>query len=696
MTDFPDIRKKCAIQSGSGGSILLIPREGGQLFRMYVDLGEARADNHDALRATTVEEIVAHANAILSPYSLDVKNVAWHSVYEVGHRVTDRFDDVPLEEIGVRMPRVFIEGDACHTHSAKAGQGMNVSMQDGFNLGWKLGYVLSGRSPQSLLTTYSAERQVIAQNLIDFDKEWSTLMAKKPEEFTDPAELADFYVRTTEFLFGFMTQYPPSMLVAEPTHQALAAGFPVGKRFTSARVVRVADANPLHLGHEHRADGRWRVYAFADAEAAALAAWADWMTGSPDSPVMAHTRAGEAVDGVLDIKVVYQQPHVDVDIAVVPELFQPRTGPFGLVDHENVFAIDPDDDIFELRGVDRSGCVVVVRPDQYVAAVLPLDATARARGVLPAAPAGPGSPTGLTAGSGPRPDQPDARVEPDPVGLRVRNQSRSGVCQRAGLGLRVGTVQGPAPEGPAPEERHRVLGRAADEERDGHRFQLDGSPPCGHEQRPHAVGIGEPEHARPATVGQVRKRDVAPDGRPGDAQPRLVRLRPPGHGGEATAGSRGASEAAERRDRVGEEHEPEARDHDVERRRREGMGLGVVLDERDGVRGSGARPGQGEHGGRDVDAGDGAGLGERGSGERRRAVPAAHVEHVLAGPDRRRPTAGRPGTARTCGRTGRGWPPSDRRRAHPCGRVSGSARRRGPAGPESRRRTRRRSRPPGR
>ncbi|MEZ0448030.1 FAD-binding monooxygenase [Cellulomonas sp. ICMP 17802] len=375
VTDFPDIRKKCAIQSGTGGSILLIPREGGQLFRMYVDLGEVRPENHGALRSTTVEQIVAHANAILHPYTLDVRDVAWHSVYEVGHRVTDRFDDVPLDRIGTRTPRVFIEGDACHTHSAKAGQGMNVSMQDGFNLGWKLGYVLSGRSPESLLATYSAERQVIAQNLIDFDKQWSTLMAKKPEDFDDPAELADFYVQTTEFLFGFMTQYPPSMLVAEPAHQALAAGFPVGKRFKSAPVVRVADANPLQLGHQHLADGRWRVYAFADRDATALTPWADWMAGSPDSPVRAHTPEGEQLDSVLDVKVVYQQRHVDVDHPTVPDLFRPRTGPFQLYDYEKVFATDPDVDIFEARGVDRGGCVVVVRPDQYVAAVLPLDAT---------------------------------------------------------------------------------------------------------------------------------------------------------------------------------------------------------------------------------------------------------------------------------------------------------------------------------
>ena len=72
---------------------------------------------------------------------------------------------------------------------------MNVSMQDGFNLGWKLGHVLTGLSPESLLATYSAERQPVAQQLIDFDREWSTLMARKPEEISDPQDLATYYLR---------------------------------------------------------------------------------------------------------------------------------------------------------------------------------------------------------------------------------------------------------------------------------------------------------------------------------------------------------------------------------------------------------------------------------------------------------------------------------------------------------------------
>src|SRR5690606_21693757 len=58
-TDFPDIRTKCAIQSHDEGSILLIPREGGFLFRMYVDLGEVPADDNGQVRKTPFEEIVA-------------------------------------------------------------------------------------------------------------------------------------------------------------------------------------------------------------------------------------------------------------------------------------------------------------------------------------------------------------------------------------------------------------------------------------------------------------------------------------------------------------------------------------------------------------------------------------------------------------------------------------------------------------
>ncbi|HEY1104646.1 MAG TPA: FAD-dependent monooxygenase, partial [Agromyces sp.] len=379
-TDFPDWRTKCAINS-EAGNILHIPREGGYLSRMYIDLGAVAEDDDHEVRKTPIEAIIAKANDILHPYTLDVREVAWFSVYEVGHRVTDHFDD--RSDDADAAPRVFLTGDACHTHSAKAGQGMNVSMQDGFNLGWKLGSVVTGQAPASLLSTYSAERQPVAQQLIDFDREWSSLMARKPEEISDPQELATFYLGTAEFPSGFMTQYAPSMVTGSPEHQELATGFPIGKRFKSSEVSFVCDGNVVHLGHHAKADGRWRIYAFADApaagEASALTSWADWAS-SPESPIARFTPAGADVDAVFDVKVIYQQPHEGVDITRAPEVFRPKTGPLGLMDWEKVFAAGPSywcrTDIFDERGISRDGAVVVVRPDGYVAHVLPLTATA--------------------------------------------------------------------------------------------------------------------------------------------------------------------------------------------------------------------------------------------------------------------------------------------------------------------------------
>src|SRR3954454_21295374 len=100
------------------------------------------------------------------------------------------------------------------------------------------------------------------------------------------------------------------------------------------------------------------------------------MATSPGSPVLRDTPEGADPDSVFDVKAIYQQDHAEVELERVPEAFLPRVGPFELIDYEKVYAADPQQDIFELRGVDRAGAVVVVRPDQYVAHVLPLDATA--------------------------------------------------------------------------------------------------------------------------------------------------------------------------------------------------------------------------------------------------------------------------------------------------------------------------------
>ncbi|MEA2913679.1 MAG: phenol 2-monooxygenase, partial [Bradyrhizobium sp.] len=264
VTDFPDVRFKSLIQSANDGSIIIIPREGGYLFRLYIELDKLGAGERISDRNITADDLVAAARRILKPHSLDVKEVAWWSVYEIGQRRCDKFDDVPEEEVAKRLPRVFIAGDACHTHSPKAGQGMNVSMQDGFNLGWKLASVLRKRCAPRLLHSYSAERQAIAKELIDFDREWAALLASS--KGFDAAETQRYFVRHGRYTAGTAAHYRPSILTGEPAYQHLAAGLTIGTRFHSAPVIRLADAKPVHLGHTIKADGRWHIFAFAAAE----------------------------------------------------------------------------------------------------------------------------------------------------------------------------------------------------------------------------------------------------------------------------------------------------------------------------------------------------------------------------------------------------------------------------------------------
>ena len=163
VTNFPDMRLKCAIQSADQGSLLIIPREGGYLTRMYIELDALDETERAADRAVTSQMLIARAQAILAPFDLKVAQIAWWSAYEIGQRVCDTFDDVPLTKRDTQTPRIFIAGDACHTHSPEAGQGMNVSMADTFNLGWKLAAVLRGQSAPRLLNTYSQERRAKAK-----------------------------------------------------------------------------------------------------------------------------------------------------------------------------------------------------------------------------------------------------------------------------------------------------------------------------------------------------------------------------------------------------------------------------------------------------------------------------------------------------------------------------------------------------
>ena len=135
----------------------------------------------------------------------------------------------------------------------------------------------------------------------------------------------------------------------------------------------------MQLGHAAGADGRWRIYAFADSRdpqdpASRIGALCNFLA-SDESPIKRFTPAGDDIDSVIDVRAIFQQGHRDLAVDAMPPVLLPRKGRFGLIDYEKMFCPDlkAGTDIFTMRGINRDeGCMVVVRPDQYIAHVLPL------------------------------------------------------------------------------------------------------------------------------------------------------------------------------------------------------------------------------------------------------------------------------------------------------------------------------------
>jgi len=413
VTDFPDIRTKCLIQSDQNGSIIVIPREGGYLVRIYVELDKLAPGERVADRQLTSDDVVTAAQRVFHPYSFDVKEVVWWSAYEIGQRLCRRFDNVEIGDEST--PRVFIAGDACHTHSPKAGQGMNVSMRDSFNLGWKLASVLRGIASPALLNTYSAERHGVAAELIAFDREWARIVSATGDAASAASghdndrsqEFQQYFVRHGRYTAGTSIQYHTSIICADTAFQYLATGFDIGTRFHSAMVTRVADAKPVQLGHVVEADGRWRLMVFDGpgekisesipgmaalqhhavellSLSQSLIEWATFMVKSAYSPLIRYGFANADIDANIDCRFIIQAPHQQFTVESLPEsvrsLLQPSKGTLGLIDYEKVFsaAVRDHENIYDSRAIDKeNGCVVIVRPDQHIADVLPLSATDR-------------------------------------------------------------------------------------------------------------------------------------------------------------------------------------------------------------------------------------------------------------------------------------------------------------------------------
>ena len=377
QTDFPDIRKKATLHCDAG-TLIIIPREGGSLVRFYIEMptGTKAQD----VKLENIRE-VAQQIFLSGGYTMEFADTFWWSAYSIGQRLAEDFS------LG---NRVFLTGDACkyssfqpctgawnfklkgdyvsvplniqhnaavdlpllrftisfrpdseliefvgHTHSPKAGQGMNVSLQDGYNIGWKLAMVLKGHADPSLLRTYDLERGKVAADLVEFDRNWTKLISGKHSDSGDTAvdqnKISNAFKQASKYTAGLTAKYSDSELTsAASSKQDLAANIIVGMRFPSSQVIRFCDAKPMQLARALKADGRWRIVIFAGdlqegSNKARLDRLAEFLD-STEGPVRSVTSKRADIDSLIETIVVLSGKRHDTEQEDLHPYFWPVTG----------------------------------------------------------------------------------------------------------------------------------------------------------------------------------------------------------------------------------------------------------------------------------------------------------------------------------------------------------------------------------
>ncbi|KAL5341421.1 FAD binding domain-containing protein [Aspergillus crustosus] len=377
ITDFPDIRQSCAIHSDKFGSVMTAPRE-DRLVRLYVQLN---GDSDSNLEKKILEQsesspkaLIELVQRIIQPYSLTYEYCDWFSVYPIKQGLVDKYQI---------QNRVFLAGDAAHTHSPKAGQGMNVSIQDTYNLVWKLCSVLTGAVSPEILTTYQTERHPVAEQLMKMD---ARLVEAYEQTEAPISEVGRVRERYAGFMAGVGVTYAGSVLVAAGDCDGESASksnkrtnLRLGMRVQTVPVVNQADGSMVELARVLSSNGAWRILVFSGdlrkkEQVARLNTFAE---GFHSQRHLSRTRRattdkGELQQLVLEAILIHPGPRTAINLLELPEIFHPFDAKFGwdygkvFVD-ENAYRDDCGKAYNQFGIAKQKGCLVLCRPDQHVA-----------------------------------------------------------------------------------------------------------------------------------------------------------------------------------------------------------------------------------------------------------------------------------------------------------------------------------------
>ncbi|PYH64223.1 putative phenol 2-monooxygenase [Aspergillus vadensis CBS 113365] len=382
ITDFPDIRWPSSIDSPHG-HLLVITRE-DNVVRFYVPLQEEDEITPSFDRsAVTLDMLRERVKSIMSPFSFDFKICHWWAAYQVGRRLAP----------AVNKGRMYLVGDAVHTHSPKIGLGMNMSIQDGFNLGWKLALVVKEMAPPSILSTYKSERHQLAKMLLEFDQKWAAFFLKQkkkqhqleldglPEANPEDIQaMQDVFRENEMFAEGHVSFYKASPIVDKDS-TPVAKHLTAGERFPQALIRKQADGQPWWTSRLLNSDGRFRILLLVgdcqleDQKSRILA-----LNGGLSALQRRFTPPKQKLDSVIEVKAIHSAPLDDVELSDFPPIlrqFDETTGwDYSKVwsDSECFWDERCKGNAYEIWGVDRSrGAMVALRPDQYIGWIGELD-----------------------------------------------------------------------------------------------------------------------------------------------------------------------------------------------------------------------------------------------------------------------------------------------------------------------------------
>ena len=239
-----------AIESPRHGNVLWIAEDHGRTrsgFALPTEVFEKHGKH------MTEEVVKAEAMIALAPFELEIITVDWWSLYSIGHRVANSFRT---------KERVFLAGDAGHTHSSGAAQGMNTGMHDAVNPGWRIAGVVKGWFTDSVLETYSMERRAVAEQLIALDKTVSTLISGKlPPGYSGDAHkvLGDVLESSAQSTIGLGVHYEANTI----NRDSLVSAVEPGWRGPDVLVDRPGSKIPMRLHQVTKNYGKFWIVVFA-------------------------------------------------------------------------------------------------------------------------------------------------------------------------------------------------------------------------------------------------------------------------------------------------------------------------------------------------------------------------------------------------------------------------------------------------